>query len=114
MISLALILFAAILKAIADTVMFHYDTSVFKHLPFQFWNPLESYKYVKFFPLTKYRIDGWHLANSGMIVAFIFAAVFYNSTVYSVHFAWYYGIVCYGIMFNLTFSLFYNKILRRK
>lgn len=109
MVSLILILFAAIFKAIADTLWQHFDTSIFKKMPYKYWNPLESYKYVKFLPLSKFRPDPWHLSNSAMIVCFICAAVFYKEM-----FAWYYGILCYGGCFNLMFSLFYNTILRRK
>lgn len=107
MITLPLILLAAIMKAVADTLMFHYDTSVFKHLTPKFWNPVESYKYVKPLPFTKYKPDGWHLANSGLIICFIAAAVFHD-----IHLKWYFVLPALGVLFNLTFNLFYNKILR--
>jgi hypothetical protein len=109
MISLLLILLAAIFKAVADTVMWHYDTSVFKRMPFQFWNPRESYKYAKHIPLTTYPVDGWHLANSGMIICFICAAIFHHSVL-----KWYFEIIIGGVAFNVVFGIFYDHLLRRK
>lgn len=109
MISLSFILLAAIFKAIADTLQFHFDTSVFKKLPKQFWNPAESYKYVKFIPLTKFRPDSWHLANSGMIVSFILAVIFYEQQL-----KWVWELLIGGTAFNIMFGLFYDVILRRK
>jgi hypothetical protein len=105
MITFPLILLAAILKAVSDTVLFRYDTSVFKHLTPKFWNPIESYKYVG--RVFSYPVDAWHLANSGMIVCFIIAAVFNDISL-----KWYYQIPALGICFNLIFNLFFNKILR--
>lgn len=109
MLSFALILIAAIFKAIADTLAHHYDTSVFRRLPFQFWNPNESYKYIKFIPLTKFRPDAWHLANSAMIVSFICAVIFYEQQL-----KWFWELVIAGVSFNVVFGLFYDIILRRK
>jgi hypothetical protein len=109
MIAAILIIFAAIFKAIADTLQHHYDTSVFKRMPFQWWNPAESYKYVKFMPLTKYRPDAWHLANTGMINCFIFAAVLND-----IEWGWYWQVPAGGVLFILVFNVFYNRILRRK
>jgi hypothetical protein len=101
--------FAAIFKAVADTLQHHYDTSVFKNMSYKFWNPNESYKYVKTIPLTKYRPDAWHLANSGMIVCFVLAVVFYEP-----HLKWFWEVLIVGGAFNSVFGLFYDYILRRK
>lgn len=109
MISLSLILLASIFKAIADTLQHHYDTSVFRKLPFQYWNPNESYKYIKFIPLTKFRPDAWHLANSAMIVSFILAVIFYEQQL-----KWFWELLIGGTTFNIMFGLFYDVILRRK
>lgn len=109
MTSLLLILLASIFKAIADSLAHHFDTSVFKKLPKQFWNPAESYKYVKFIPLTKFRPDAWHLSNSAMIISFICAVIFYEQQL-----KWVWELLIGGTAFNLMFSLFYDSILRRK
>jgi len=97
-----LILLAAIFKAVADTVAHHYDTSIFRWN--DFYNPLKQGKKI---PFTKYPLDGWHLANSLMIVSFICAWAFHKPIL-----KWYYEIPIAGVAFNLTFNLFYNKILR--
>lgn len=110
------IILAAIFKAIADTLSHHYSTSVFKWKDRRFWDPAVSHLHAPFLKFTKYRIDGWHLANSAMIVSFVAVAVyniFGNPAAYMrVHWALTIGI--YGLVFNLVFNLFYNKVLRRK
>ena len=107
MITLLLISLAAIFKAVADTLQHHFDTSVFAKLNPKFWNPVISCNYAKFLPFTKYRLDGWHLANSGMIVFFILAVVFASPVK-----LWWLAIIICGVVFNLVFNLFYNQILR--
>jgi len=109
MITTILIILAAIFKAIADTLQHHFDTSVFKKLNPKWWNPVVSCDYVGFLPLTKYRPDAWHLANSGMIICFITAASI-NDSVISF---WLINVVGIGVIFNLIFLLFYSKILRK-
>jgi len=107
MITAIFILLAAICKAVADTLYHHYDTSVFARLNPKWWNPVVSCNYVGFIPFTEYRPDGWHIANSLMIVAFIAAAVLHRSFA-----SWWVEVIAFGIGFNIIFSLFYNKILR--
>ena len=110
-ISLASILFiaaAAIFKSIADTLQHHFDTSVFKNKNPKWWNPMKSWAYVKFLPLTKYRPDAWHLANSAMIISFIAAVVAYKPQL-----PWYAEMAIGGLCFNLIFEFFYAKVLRR-
>lgn len=100
MIGAILILLAAICKAISDTIAHHKDTSIFKTS--KFWS-----NGGKIIPGTKYKLDGWHLSNSFMIVCFIAAAVLHRPV-----FAWYWEIAIGGVVFNLCFNVFYNKILR--
>ena len=106
MITLLLISLAAIFKAVADTLQHHFDTSVFSKLNLKFWNPVVSCEFAPFLPLTKYRLDAWHIANSGMIISFICAVVFSHPVT-----AWWLGIIIGGVAFNLVFNLFYNQIL---
>lgn len=100
MITAALILLAAICKAIADTIAHHKSTSIFKRS--KFWS-----NGGKMLPGTKYRFDGWHISNSSMIIFFVVAAVLHEPVL-----AWYLEIPIAGIGFNLVFNIFYNKILR--
>lgn len=108
-ISIILLLFASFFKAVADTLQHHFETSVFKKKDPRFWNPNESWKHTRFIPLTKYRADAWHLANSAMIVSFISFGVFYTPLKYE----WWTEIAAAGILFNLLFGLFYSKLLRK-
>lgn len=105
MISLLFILGAAVCKAVSDTISHHFYTSVFRGKNPDFWNPEYSWK-VKPLPFTKYPPDAWHLFNSGMIVCFIAAAVFHVKLL-----PWWAELLIGGAVFNLTFNLFYNKIL---
>lgn len=106
MFSVIFLLFAAFFKAVADTLQHHYDKSVFWKLNKNFWNPVVSAEHVKFLPWTKYRPDAWHLANTGMIVSFILFAVLYKPLI-----GWFFAVILGGIVFNLVFNLFYNKVL---
>ena len=100
MIAAALIVFAAICKAIADTIAHHKDSSIFKRS--KFWS-----QNGKFLPLTKYKADGWHFSNSTMIICFILAAVLHEPVI-----AWYWELLAGGVLFNLVFNILYNKVFR--
>lgn len=99
MISLILIILAAVCKAVADTIKHHPDTSIFKLG--SFW--LKEGKIL----FGKYKLDGWHIANSVMISSFITSANF------PLDYKWYITIPVFGMIFILVFNLFYNKILRK-
>lgn len=100
MIKILLIIIAAICKAFADTISPR-KSQLSKRG--DFWN-IE--KKGKMLPFTKYPVDGWHLFNSGMIISLIFANVI------SFPYIWYVEVPILGIVFILTFNLFYNKILK--
>lgn len=100
------IMCAAISKAIADTLKDHYGISVFASKNPRFWNPDVSWKYAKFLPLTKYHADAWHLANSAMIVCMCAAVALHRPVWW-----WWAELLIAGCIWNLTFNLFYNKIL---
>ncbi len=101
------ILLAAFFKAVADTLTHHFDSSVFRWWDQRFWNAAISWQYPHYLKFTKYKVDGWHLANSGMIVCFCVAVCLHHSAL-----AWYFEIPIAGTFFNLSLNLFYNKILR--
>ena len=109
MITITILVLAAFFKAVADTLQHHYDVSVFKNMTYHWWDPNRSWRYVNFIPFTKYRPDAWHLANSLMIISFISLAVFHQH-----HFKWWIEIIAAGIIFNLAFGFFYDKILISK
>lgn len=99
-----LIIAAAIFKAVADTVADHFFVSIFKSKNRKFWDKTTSSVFAK--RIYGYKVDAWHLANSGMIVCFISAAAVNDCK------CWWFFIILSGIIFNLVFNLFYNKILR--
>lgn len=89
----------AIAKATADTIEHHPDTSIFNNT----WWLKEG----KLIPYTKYKLDGWHIANSIMVAIFlsmIFIRVDKPILVFGISI----------ILYILTFNLFYNKIFRLK
>ena len=106
-ITAALTILFAIFKAVADTLAHHFDTSVFRRRNTAFWNPLHrDNDYVK--RVFSYPLDAWHISNSLMIICFALATVF-NDLKYE----WYWQVSGIGVVFMLTFGIFYNKILRR-
>lgn len=106
-IDLAIVVLAGAFKAVADTLTHHFDDSVFHKMDPKFWNPEFSWKYADFLKFTKYRLDAWHLANSGMIICFCIALAIHG------HFLWWgWEFLIAGTVYNLSFNLFYNKILR--
>src|SRR5688572_22267142 len=102
-----LIILAGFFKAVADTLTHHYDTSIFKWKDRRFWDPALSYAYAPFLKFTKYRLDAWHLANSGCIICFCAALAI------GTPYPWYIDFAGSGIVFNLSFNLFYDTILRK-
>lgn len=119
------IILAAICNAVMDTLMHHYYKSIFKKYDPQFWNPYLSWKnkYVdwdggdhrmKGFVQVS---DAWHIFKTLMIV-FICISVasfpmmpqicisdsqFLNYSIY---------IAIFGVAWNISFNIFYNKILK--
>ena len=71
-----MILFAAICKAGSDTLAHHFGRSIFKDLNPEFWNPEVSWKTAEI--IFAYKVDAWHLFNSGMIGFFILGVIFYK------------------------------------
>lgn len=122
---------AGIGKAIMDTLQFHFSTSVFKHLDKNYWwNPAISWKNKwknhdpkqgEAFPgsstIFVFVTDAWHFFQ------FIFLRFFFACIIL---FMIYGGLVIFGLMwvdwiiqyvglsviFGLTFTLFYSKILK--
>jgi hypothetical protein len=107
MITSILIFFSAFFKAVADTLDDHFDTSIFKKLPWQSWDANRAT--TKTFWFTGYKFDPWHICGSLMIICFALAIVFND-----LNFNWKWQILCIGAEYNIVFGLFYSKFLRRK
>lgn len=108
MISALFILLAAICNALMDRVEndIQFNQSVFKRLKKGFWCKTSSAER----PLLKYtfyRIDGWHLSKSLMIVSLCLAIVTYKPIIIpTVDF------LIFGGCWNVAFNIFYNKIFK--
>jgi hypothetical protein len=94
------IILGAICKAIADTLAHHFHSSIFRYMG-NLWDPQISWIYAKRIPFTKYPLDAWHISNSLMIIFFCLAAF---------GFTW--KVIVAGVLFNIVFNTFYNKLLR--
>lgn len=100
-----LLVCAAMFKAVADTVDHHFDTSIFRRYNPRFWDrDISSERAKKIFG---YKVDAWHISLSCMIICMILAAIFHQQKL-----DWYLELIIGGFAWNLTFNLFYNKILR--
>lgn len=125
-----LILTASICNAVMDITSHKFYQSVFNSPKFNplFWNPAISWKnkYIngdinqgrKQWNIFGLKInihpaftDSWHLFKSTMIFCLVGAIVLYDSK------GWVWDLilfVIYGTAWNLTFSLFYNKLLKKR
>ena len=112
MYSILLIALAAVCKAVSDTLIHHWDTSVFKRLPKKWWkyvDPSISHQ-LPFIRFTRYRPDLWHLSNSGMQLFFLAAVFAYQPTAFG---RWIDFFACSVVVIGV-FNLFYNRLLLRK
>jgi hypothetical protein len=113
--SLLFLTLGAACNACMDKLSFHFHKSVFNKLNPNFWDPSVSWKYAKFVPFTKYKIDAWHLFKSAMIVFIcISIMIAFKGGVYVDNSFVYNKIVLFltmGLLWNGAFNLFFNKIL---
>ncbi len=130
MISIILIALAAICNAVMDICSHHYYFSVFTRFNGKYWNANVSWanKYVGgdpaygrkkwFFGMFNIHVaftDSWHLFKSLMIVFLISAIPFCPTNELGIENWMYYSavIIAGGTVWNLTFNLFYNHLLRK-
>lgn len=115
MISILLILIAALFNAIMDVISFHYSRSVFSGLGYDKWlDPYISWrnKYNNGKPelgrnaIPIFLTDVWHFAKSSMLTCIILAIVLYNPVIGRI---WDFTIMGFGWI--IVFNSFYNKIL---
>jgi hypothetical protein len=133
MISLIFFILASICNSIMDTLCHHHSTSIFKKHITGFWSDsiLQSWKnkYANGDPLQGRKklfwiinvpvqfTDAFHFFKSLMIIfTCLSIATFWLNEIY--FFDYWINvlivIIIYGTAWNATFSLFYNKILRRR
>ena len=120
MVALFCIALAGLFSAVMDTLQFNYDSSVFRFLPYRWWNPAVSYR-------NKYQSDGktprfkystsllvwvtdaWHLFQFLHYKAIILSIVFYTRL------TWYpLDFVILHFVFTGTKELFFGTIFRKK
>ena len=132
MISLLFFILASVANAIMDTCSHHYSTSVFKKLNPMFWNNEISWrsKYIDNDPTKGKRkifngllnfpvqlTDAFHFFKSLMIIFICFSIATFDLNFLYIFDYWICVLIVvtvYGTLWNITFSLFYNRILRRK
>lgn len=105
MLSSLFIILAAICNACMDRMENeNFYTSVFKNFNEKFWYKRESWKYA--YKIFGWKADFWHIAKSLMIICLCLAIVFYTPV-----FGWM-DFVLFGLLWNLTFNIFYNRIFK--
>ena len=107
MMTLLFMIMAAVMNAIMDRLENEtYFKSVFKYWNQKFWYKRVSWEYAKV--VFNYKIDGWHLCKSMMII-FIAAAI----VSYQMLFSPIVDIIIIGIVWNVTFEFMYSTILKK-
>ena len=132
MLSILFLSLAGICNAIMDSILFHWDKSIFKGSKLEWWaNPEVSYKNKwknhsnsedgEKFPgsstIFVFITDLWHFAQSFTITFFVLGVLFYDSIVVIKGYPLVSLLIDFVILkgvFSLTFELFWSKILKKK
>ena len=136
MLSLFLFILASICCASMDKVQFHYEKSIFVRFDNeQYFSPEKSWlnKYIGgkyengmrkwFFGLFDYPVfltDFWHLMKTSMLFLIVASVVLYTPTltVFNLDFCkpllLIFDFVLFGTLWNVFFSIFFNRILVKK
>lgn len=110
MVSLLFFILAALFNAVMDTLEEgHFTNSIFKNLNPKFWYKYESWKYAKKIPILKYPIDAWHISKSLMILCLALGTA-PSMTIFPYYWL---NVATLGVLWNLTFNLLYNHILKK-
>jgi len=110
--SLLLLILAAFFNAVMDAVENeNVHTSIFKNWDPRFWHKRESWKYVR--KIFGYRPDAWHLSKSLMIICMCLAMIFFDFSIKKWQDVLLY-LVLAGIVWNVSFNIFYHKIFKVK
>lgn len=130
--SLFFIVLAAICNAVMDTSVHHYNTSIFKKSKSKIWwdgenswknkyiggNPKNGrVKWFLGFNKPVQLTDAFHFFKMLMIIFLCISIITFDkcSVFVDCNIRWHSFIIIlslYGLLWNLTFSLFYNKILK--
>ena len=124
MTTIILIVLAAFFNSVMDMIKHHWHDSKFAKINNNFlWNFFSRYGWQNKYIGGDYKngrkrlwgikihpafLDAWHLSKSLMIICFILAIVIYKPIVHPVL-----DFVMFGLLFNFTFTLFYDIILRK-
>jgi hypothetical protein len=132
MLSILFLSLAGICNAIMDSILFHWDKSIFKGSKLEWWaNPEVSYKNKwknhsnsedgEKFPgsstIFVFITDLWHFAQSFMITFFVLGVLLYDGIVVIKGYPLVSLLIDFVILkgvFSLTFELFWSKILKKK
>jgi hypothetical protein len=103
-----LVMLAAVFNAAMDSteVLSKFDKSIFGKLNRNFF--CKEISLDKAIKIGSYKADFWHLCKSSMIVSLCAAIVFYEPYIKWIDFLF------AGYLWNITFSLFYDIIFKRK
>lgn len=80
----------------------NFNESRLKNLPVRFWLKEQSWKYA--LKIFGYRVDAWHLSKSCMVICMVTAIVFHP------YHPWWVIVGIGGLVWNIGFWLFYNKL----
>jgi len=101
------LIIAAILNAFMDRVENEsFYESIFANWNEKFWYKRTSWKYAK--KIFSWKMDGWHIAKSLMIISLVMAMV-----KYTVFYNWWVDLIMAGALWNVTFNIFYNKLFKK-
>lgn len=132
MLSILFLSLAGICNAIMDSILFHWDKSIFKGSKLEWWaNPKVSYKnkwknhsnsedgekFSGSSTIFVWVTDLWHFAQSFMITFFVLGVLLYDGIVVIKGYPLVSLLIDFVILkgvFSLTFELFWSKILKKK
>lgn len=132
MLSILFLSLAGICNAIMDSILFHWDKSIFKGSKLEWWaNPEVSYKnkwknhsnsedgekFSGSSTIFVWVTDLWHFAQSFMITFFVLGVLLYDGIVVIKGYPLVSLLIDFVILkgvFSLTFELFWSKILKKK
>ena len=132
MLSILFLSLAGMCNAIMDTLVFHWDTSIFKGSKYEWWaNPEISYrnkwknnsnsedgeKFLGSSTIFVWVTDLWHFAQSFMISFFVLGVLSYDGITELTDINWVNILIDFILLklsFSLTFELFWSKLLKKR
>lgn len=125
-ISVSFFILASICNSIMDVSVHHYHKSILRKLNPSWWNGEISWKnkyingdpslgFKKIWKNVNYPVqitDCWHFFKTLMIIFLTISVVSFNSELIVEPYYYFLYFCLYGLIWNITFSLFYDKILK--